>query len=91
MFVMMTYDVGKKRVAKALKTARRYLRHVQESVFEGELTDSGLASLQDDLASVLDLSYDKVAFYTWPSPRYASCAGMGPCGGWASEERGNFI
>ena len=91
MFVVMTYDVGSKRVAKALKIARRYLRHVQESVFEGELTDSGFASLQADLAKVLDLSYDKVAFYAWPSPRYTSCAGMGPCGGWASEERRNFI
>ncbi len=91
MFVVMSYDVGSKRVAKALKISRRYLRHVQESVFEGELTDSGLASLQEELAAVLDLSHDKVSFYTWPSPQYTECLGMGESVGWASGGRANFI
>ena len=38
MFVIMVYDVGKKRVAKVLKKSRKYLHWVQNSVFEGEIS-----------------------------------------------------
>ena len=37
MFVIMSYDVGEKRVKKALTTSRKYLMHVHNSVFEGEI------------------------------------------------------
>ena len=35
MFVILVYDVHVKRVNKMLKLVRRYLVHVQKSVFEG--------------------------------------------------------
>ena len=34
MFVIVTYDVSSKRVVKVMKTCRKYLTHVQKSVFE---------------------------------------------------------
>ena len=66
---------------------------VNDTIFGDDMSldNEESSALQADLAAVLDLDYDKVAFYTWPSPRYTSCDGMGPCGGWASDERGNFI
>ncbi len=44
MFVILVYDFEQKRVAKALKIARKYLYWVQNSVFEGEITKSVGAS-----------------------------------------------
>lgn len=42
MFVILVYDVDQKRVAKVLKKCREYLFWVQNSVFEGELTEMKL-------------------------------------------------
>ena len=68
----MFYDVGEKRVAKVLKTARRYLTWIQNSVLEGELTPATLAALKTDVRKVLDLEYDSVLFYVWRTERYMS-------------------
>ena len=35
MFVVLVYDVKQERVGKVLKICRKYLTHVQNSVFEG--------------------------------------------------------
>jgi CRISPR-associated protein Cas2 len=45
MFLILVYDVGEKRVAKVLKTARKYLYWVQNSVLEGELTEAQFEEL----------------------------------------------
>ena len=45
MFVIMFYDVGEKRVNKVLKTARKYLTWIQNSVLEGDLTPATLEAL----------------------------------------------
>ena len=48
MFVIVTYDVSVKRVSKVMKTCRKYLTHVQKSVFEGMITEGKLAQLKSD-------------------------------------------
>ena len=45
MYVILVYDFGEKRVAKMLKLCRRYLNWVQNSVFEGEISDVRLKEL----------------------------------------------
>ena len=72
MFVLMFYDVGERRVAKVLRTARRYLTWIQNSVLEGELTPATLAALKTDVRKVLDLKHDSVLFYVWRTERYMS-------------------
>ena len=46
MYVIAVYDVGEKRVAKMLKLCRQYLNWIQNSVFEGELTEVQLKELK---------------------------------------------
>jgi CRISPR-associated protein Cas2 len=46
MYVILVYDMGEKRVAKMLKLCRRYLNWIQNSVFEGDITDSKLMELK---------------------------------------------
>ncbi|MEN2993717.1 MAG: CRISPR-associated endonuclease Cas2, partial [Thermodesulfovibrio sp.] len=46
MRVILVYDINEKRVSKVLKTCRKYLHWVQNSVFEGELTEAKLEKLK---------------------------------------------
>ncbi len=43
---VVVYDVDKKRCGKMLKLCRGYLHHIQNSVFEGEITDARLEELK---------------------------------------------
>ena len=63
MYVIAVYDVATLRVAKCLKTFRRYLNWVQNSVFEGDLSQAQLKKLEADLNRVLNLKEDSVIFY----------------------------
>ena len=60
MFVILVYDVDQKRVAKVLKKCREYLFWVQNSVFEGELTEMKLRQLKRELKAIIDDEYDSV-------------------------------
>lgn len=68
-FVVLVYDVGEKRVARALKTCRKYLTWVQNSVFEGEISDVNLKKLKAELQRVMDEKEDSVIIYTWRTQR----------------------
>jgi CRISPR-associated protein Cas2 len=45
MYVILIYDAGEKRVGKMLRLCRRYLNWIQNSVFEGELSEVKLKEL----------------------------------------------
>ena len=45
MYVILVYDCGEKRVGKMLKLCRKYLNWIQNSVFEGEITEVKLKEL----------------------------------------------
>jgi CRISPR-associated protein Cas2 len=45
MYVILVYDINQKRVGKMLKLCRKYLNWIQNSVFEGEITDVKLKEL----------------------------------------------
>lgn len=48
-----------------LKICRKYLTHVQESVFEGFLTYKQLEDLKNTLAKAIDTKSDKVTIYKY--------------------------
>ena len=45
MYVILVYDFGEKRVNKTLKLCRKYLNWIQNSVFEGEISEARLKEL----------------------------------------------
>jgi CRISPR-associated protein Cas2 len=45
MYVILVYDIGEKRVGKMLKHCRKYLNWIQNSVFEGEITEVKLKEM----------------------------------------------
>ena len=45
MYVILVYDIGEKRVGKMLKLCRQYVNWIQNSVFEGEISEVKLKEL----------------------------------------------
>ena len=66
MFIILTYDVKQKRQSKIRKTCKKYLYHVQKSVFEGHLTEKQLMTLESELYSIVDPDEDSVCVYKVP-------------------------
>jgi CRISPR-associated protein Cas2 len=77
MFVIVAYDVNVKRVAKVLKTGRRYLSWTQNSLLEGELTKAQLARLKADLKKVIKEEEDSIVFYLVRRQQYMERQVMG--------------
>lgn len=71
MFVIFTYDVNAKRDGKMMKTCRKYLTHVQNSVFEGMLSPSKLKRLKSETARIIDKKTDNICIYEFDSLKYA--------------------
>lgn len=71
MYVILVYDIKEERVQKVLKTCRKYLYWVQNSVFEGEITEGKLARLKHELGKIMNPEEDSVIIYTFLSERYS--------------------
>jgi CRISPR-associated protein Cas2 len=72
MYVLIVYDVEEKRVAKAHKFLKRHLHWVQNSVFEGEVTDAQLEKIKSGLRAILDAAHDSVLVYSARDQRWLS-------------------
>ena len=79
MFIILAYDVASARNAKVLKICRKYLSHVQESVFEGNISESKMKNLQKELERVICTNEDRICIYRLDSLRYVSKQQIGLC------------
>ena len=77
MFVILVYDAGVKRDPKILKTCRKYLNWVQNSVFEDEITDGKFKILRKELEKIINSREDYIIMYTWNTQRYTNRLTMG--------------
>lgn len=77
MRVILVYDINEKRVAKVLKTCRKFLYWVQNSVFEGEITEAKLEKLKMELRKIINEDEDSVIIYTFRSAWYTKRETMG--------------
>ena len=53
MYVVVVYDMEAERTQKMLKFLRRYLTHVQNSVFEGDVTKGDLQEIRGYVDDIL--------------------------------------
>ncbi len=60
MYVILVYDIGEKRVGKMLKLCRQYLNWIQNSVFEGEISEVKLKELKIRAKQIMDLQNDSL-------------------------------
>lgn len=69
MYYILTYDItSPKRLPKALKLCRRYLNHVHNSVFEGELTTTQMGRLETEMKNIINKKEDSVLIYAARTP-----------------------
>lgn len=77
LYIIMVYDIKEERVYKVLKTARKYLTWVQNSVLEGEITYAGFERFKMELKEIIDEDEDSIIFYTMRTTRYTSRENIG--------------
>ncbi|GIX41983.1 MAG: CRISPR-associated endonuclease Cas2 [Leptospiraceae bacterium] len=70
MFIILVYDVNEKRVYKFHKICKKYLTWVQNSVFEGEITEANLRILKDELKSIMIEEEDSILIYKFRTKKY---------------------
>lgn len=63
MYIILVYDVSEKRVNKMLKLCRKYLHWIQNSVFEGELSESQIEELKYEALKIIDESEDSIIIF----------------------------
>jgi len=63
MYVILVYDVGEKRVGKMLRLCRKYLNWIQNSVFEGEITDVKLKELLYKVEGIIKNEVDSIIVF----------------------------
>ncbi|RYU92871.1 CRISPR-associated endonuclease Cas2 [Emticicia agri] len=63
MYVILVYDIGEKRVGKMLKHCRKYLNWIQNSVFEGEITEVKLKELLAGSRKIMNEETDSIIIF----------------------------
>lgn len=75
MYVILVYDItmdetGKKILPKVFKCCKKYLNHIQNSVFEGVLTESKLKQLEVDIKKLVRKDKDSVIIFKSRSEKW---------------------
>ena len=63
MYVILVYDMDQKKVGKMLKLCRQYLNWIQNSVFEGTITEVKLKELLTKARSMMDEERDSLIIF----------------------------
>jgi CRISPR-associated protein Cas2 len=68
MYVILVYDIqlneeGPKVLRKVFKACKKYLTHIQNSVFEGELTEGQIFALRTELHKFLRNNIDSCIIF----------------------------
>ena len=63
MYVIIVYDINVDRVNKVKSFLRQYLYWIQNSVFEGEVTDSEFQLIYNGLMEIIDEEVDSIIIY----------------------------
>ena len=63
MYVIIVYDINVDRVNKVKSFLRQYLYWIQNSVFEGEVSDSEFEIIYKGLMKIIDEDVDSIIIY----------------------------
>jgi CRISPR-associated protein Cas2 len=68
MYVILVYDIkvddqGKRNLPRVHKICKKYLTHIQNSVFEGEITEGNLIQLKMELSKHVRKNEDSVIVF----------------------------
>ena len=77
MYIIIVYDAAPKRGAKLLKFLRRHLIWIQNSVFEGEVTEAQLQIILKGIKDIINKAKDSVIYYVFDSKNYTERGVLG--------------
>lgn len=63
MYIILVYDIGVERVNQVRAFLKRYLNWIQNSVFEGDLTEGELAQIKSGLSGLIRESEDSIIVF----------------------------
>lgn len=76
MYVILVYDInledksGQRVLRKVFKLCKQYLVHIQNSVFEGELTEAQLMKLKSELKKYVRKDLDSIIVFKSRSKKW---------------------
>lgn len=75
MYVILVYDInteknGQKALSKVFKTCKKYLSHIQNSVFEGEISESQIIKLKSELDHYIRKDIDSIIIFKSRNERW---------------------
>lgn len=77
MYCILVYDVNEKAVGKALKKCRQYMNWIQNSVFEGTITEVRLEKLLLELKAIINPETDSVIVFSMQNDKYVDKITLG--------------
>ena len=69
-YAFLFYDVGEKRVQKVFKICKKYLTHIQHSVFEGNISTPKITALKNELKQFIRKDVDSVILFSSRDERW---------------------
>lgn len=87
MYIILVYDIGEKRVGKMLKLCRKYLSWIQNSVFEGEITEVKLKELKIKASLIMEKETDSLIIFKSRDEKWLNKEIVGK----ERSETGNFL
>ena len=85
--MILVYDIQEKRVGKMLKLCRKYLTWIQNSVFEGEITEVKLKELKAMASGIMKPETDSIIIFKSRDEKWLEKEIVGKEKG----ETGNFL
>ena len=75
MYVILVYDIksdgdGQRILNKTFKICKKYLFHIQNSVFEGEISEAQIVKLKYELNDIIRSSIDSVIIFKSRNERW---------------------
>jgi len=77
LYVILAYDVGVERISNVRTFLKQYLNWVQNSVFEGELTEAEFMSVEQGLKERINPVLDFIIIYRLASNKFLETTEMG--------------
>lgn len=75
MYIILVYDIngdegGPRVLNKVFKIAKKYLTHIQKSVFEGELTEGKLTQMRIEFDKIIRKDLDSIIIFKASNNRW---------------------
>jgi len=77
MYIIVVYDIGVERITRVRQFLKQYLNWVQNSAFEGELTEGEYEKIKIGVKKLIEEKEDSILFYRASSKKWIKKEALG--------------